>query len=166
VADAADNPSTIIGWHCHIYFAPESRAAAVRLNEDVQDHFRIWDYRWLDHTNGLHPTPMFRFQFAGEDLGRFVPWITLNRAGLSIMIHAITGDDLYDHAQNAMWLGEPLKLDLEALREMQARIRRGELPAALMPATQVSEVEAGGRVRYRPGDDPHLQPPAAVPPSA
>jgi DOPA 4,5-dioxygenase len=147
---------SIIGWHCHIYFTPQTRAAAVALNSDVQDHFRIWDYRWLDHTNGLHPTPMFRFQFEASDLARFIAWITLNRRGLSVMMHAITGDDYHDHAENAMWLGKPLELDLEALREMQARIRRGELPAALMPASQTGAGATGGQVRYEPGDDPHL----------
>jgi DOPA 4,5-dioxygenase len=95
---------------------------------------------------------MFRFQFRQSDLAAFVEWITLNRAGLSVMLHAITGDDIHDHEHNAMWLGKPLPLDIDALRRFQDRIRKGELPQTLMPATQARAAIAG-KVRYRPGDD-------------
>ena len=71
MAEELSLPREIIGWHCHIYFLPEQRDVAICLNEDVQDHFQIWDYRWLDRANPIHPTPMFRFQFAKEDLARF-----------------------------------------------------------------------------------------------
>jgi DOPA 4,5-dioxygenase len=156
--EAPIEPRAIIGWHCHVYFEPEQRDRAVRLNEEVQDQFQIWDYRWLNEANPLHPLPMFRFQFPREDLARFIEWITLYRNGLSVLVHAITGDDIFDHAYNAMWLGKPLALDLDGLRRMQEQIARGELPASLAPATQVSEGgPPGAKVRYRPGDDPHLQ---------
>ena len=152
----------IIGWHCHIYFLPEQRDVAICLNEDVQDHFQIWDYRWLDRANPIHPTPMFRFQFAKEDLARFIEWITLNRNGLSVLVHAITGDDIFDHSYNAMWLGTPLTLDMDGLREMQAQIARGELPETLAPASQVGDKNNSSRVRYRPGEDAHNAPPGRV----
>ena len=149
----------IIGWHCHVYFMPESRDCAVRLNEELQDQFRIWDYRWLEAPNPLHPRPMFRFQFPPADLARFIEWITLNRNDLSVLIHAITGDDIFDHSYNAMWLGEPLTLNLDGLREMLDQVARGELPQSLVPASQVpAEPSAVSRIRYRPGDDSHLNP--------
>jgi DOPA 4,5-dioxygenase len=158
VTEHSTKPNKIIGWHCHVYFLPEQRNVAVQLNEDVQDHFRIWDYRWLDEANPLHPTPMFRFQFPTEDLARFVEWITLNRNDLSVLLHAITGDDIFDHTYNAMWLGKPLTLNIDGLRELQAKMASGELPSTLAPASQVpSGPAAAGTVRYRPGDDPHLQ---------
>ena len=148
----------IIGWHCHIYFRPEQREIAVRLNEEVQDRFRIWDYRWLNEANPLHPLPMFRFQFPTEDLARFIEWITLNRDHVSVLIHAITGDDIFDHSYNAMWLGTPLTLNMDGLREMQAMMKTGELPATLAPASQVAAgPETAGTVRYRPDDDSHMR---------
>lgn len=153
----------IIGWHCHVYFTPELRERAVRLNEDLQDQFRIWDYRWLDAPNLLHPMPMFRFQFSRVDLTRFIEWITLNRNDLSVLIHAITGDDIFDHSYNAIWIGQPLILNLDGLREMLDQVARGELPESLVPASQVcAEPGAAPQVRYRPGDDPHLQRPGDV----
>jgi DOPA 4,5-dioxygenase len=155
-SSAPQEPHAIIGWHCHVYFTPEQREVAVQLNEDLQDQFRIWDYRWLNEANPMHPRPMFRFQFPREDLARFIEWITLYRNGLSVLVHAITGDDVFDHSYNTMWLGEPLVIDLDGLRLMQEQIARGELPGALAPATQVADMGAAGQVRYRPDDDPHL----------
>ncbi|MGE4253884.1 MAG: hypothetical protein AB7E84_01580, partial [Xanthobacteraceae bacterium] len=58
----------------------------------------------------------------------------------------------------AMWLGKPLTLNIDGLRELQAKMASGELPSTLAPASQVSSgATAAGAVRYRPGDDPHLQ---------
>ena len=103
---------------------------------------------------------MFRFQFPRADLARFIEWITLNRNELSVLIHAITGDDVFDHSYNAIWLGQPLTLNLDGLREMLDQVARGGLPESLVPASQVSEEPAAiPQVRYRPGDDPHMQRP-------
>jgi DOPA 4,5-dioxygenase len=157
MSDTSIDIRAIIGWHCHVYFTPETRATAVRLNDAVQNEFRIWDYRWLDQGNPMHPAPMFRFQFLREDLGRFIEWITLNRDGLSVLVHAITGDNYFDHDYNAIWIGKPLTLDLEGLRRMEAQMQRGELPKTLVPSTQVGAAASAGAVRFQPGDDPHLQ---------
>jgi len=153
----ASQRSNILGWHCHIYFPMDRRDVAVRLNEDIQDRFGIWDYRWMDRANFLHPTPMFRFQFKREDLPDFLEYMTLNRDGLSILIHAISGDDIVDHTEHAMWLGEPLSLGIEALREIQAKKRTGELPPSARPELQVAAgATEAGKIRYAPGDDQHV----------
>jgi len=41
----------------------------------------------------------------------------LNRAGLSILVHPRTGDDVADHETNPLWLGASLPLDIEFLRQ-------------------------------------------------
>jgi len=147
----------VLGWHCHIYFPMERRDVAVRLNSDIQDRFAIWDYRWLDRSNFLHPKPMFRFQFKREDLPDFLEYMTLNRDGLSILVHAITGDDVIDHSEHVMWLGEPLSLNVEALREIQQNKRQGELSADRQPIRQIAAgIEEAGRRRFEPGEDQHL----------
>ena len=43
-----------------------------------------------------------------------VPWLLLNRRGLTILVHPETGDDYEDHAQHALWLGAILPLRLDA----------------------------------------------------
>lgn len=153
MSERAERPDKVLGWHCHIYFAPERRDHAVFLNDGIQDRFPIWDYRWLDKSNVLHPQPMFRFQFRREDLADFLEYITLNRKDLSILVHAITGDDVIDHTENVMWMGEPLTLDIDKLKEYQDKVRRGEIPEDLLPATQAGKAPSTPGRRYRPGDD-------------
>ncbi len=46
-----------------------------------------------------------------------IPWLTLNRAGLVIFIHPITGNDLVDHRDRALWMGAARPLELSVLRE-------------------------------------------------
>jgi aromatic ring-cleaving dioxygenase len=97
MSEASPRAGKILGWHCHIYLTPERRDHAVWMNDAIQDRFPIWDYRWLDKSNVLHSLPMFRFQFRPEDMSGFLEFVTLNRRDLSILIHAITGDDIVDH---------------------------------------------------------------------
>ena len=52
-----------------------------------------------------------------------VPWLALNRAGLAILVHPLTGDDVADHSAHALWLGGPLPLDVEALRPVPSAHR-------------------------------------------
>jgi DOPA 4,5-dioxygenase len=44
----------------------------------------------------------------------------LNRRGLNILVHPLTGDDYDDHARFALWLGTALPLRLETLRRAPA----------------------------------------------
>jgi aromatic ring-cleaving dioxygenase len=39
----------------------------------------------------------------------------LNRGPLDVLVHPETGDDLADHRDHAMWLGDRLPLRLETL---------------------------------------------------
>jgi DOPA 4,5-dioxygenase len=60
---------------------------------------------------------MYQVVFATLDFGKIVPWLMLNRQGLDILVHPETGDDLQDHRDNALWLGEKLKLRLEMFEQ-------------------------------------------------
>ena len=40
----------------------------------------------------------------------------LNRRGLTILVHPDTGQDVLDHEDHPIWLGEKLDLDIEMLR--------------------------------------------------
>ena len=43
-------------------------------------------------------------------------WLALNRNGLTILIHPLTGNDLLDHTDYASWMGEPQKLNLNVFK--------------------------------------------------
>lgn len=44
-----------------------------------------------------------------------VGWLALNRGGLIVFTHALTGDDIKDHTDHAIWMGAMLELNLSAL---------------------------------------------------
>jgi DOPA 4,5-dioxygenase len=50
--------------------------------------------------------------FKPDLFGELVPWLALNRCGLVIFIHPNTGDDLSDHRDHPLWLGDKRGLDL------------------------------------------------------
>jgi aromatic ring-cleaving dioxygenase len=47
--------------------------------------------------------------------GRLIPWLALNRQGLTVFVHPETGNALEDHSANVIWLGDSQKLNLAAL---------------------------------------------------
>jgi aromatic ring-cleaving dioxygenase len=111
------DPATIRDYHAHVYYDADSRAAAERLREEIERGFVVEMGRWRDEAVGPHPQPMYQVKFGVEQFARIVPWLMLNRKGLTILIHPNTGDDWHDHAENALWLGEKFKLRLDVLRQ-------------------------------------------------
>jgi DOPA 4,5-dioxygenase len=120
-AAATERPS-IAEFHAHIYYDPaRTRAAAERLRERVAAEFpqaRLG--RWHDTLVGPHTQSMYQIAFPGEMLAAFVPWLMLNRDGLTILLHPETGNDYSDHTAHAAWFGAVLPLRLEAFAERDA----------------------------------------------
>jgi DOPA 4,5-dioxygenase len=65
---------------------------------------------------GPHPKSMYQVKFAPEEFGKLVPWLMLNHAGLDVLVHPETGNDVADHTDQALWLGQKLDLNIEFLR--------------------------------------------------
>jgi DOPA 4,5-dioxygenase len=59
---------------------------------------------------------MYQAVFAPEEFGRIVPWLMLNREGLTVLVHPSTGDSLGDHLDRSLWLGQVLRLKEGSLR--------------------------------------------------
>ncbi len=60
---------------------------------------------------------MYQIAFPSGMLGSFLPWLMLNRDGLTILLHPETGDDYLDHTAHAVWFGAVLPLHLEAFQD-------------------------------------------------
>ena len=71
--------------------------------------------RWHDALVGPHTRSMYQVAFAPAEFARLMPWLMLNRGPPDVLVHPETGDDLADHRDHALWLGERLPLRLEAL---------------------------------------------------
>ncbi len=102
----------IRGYHAHIYYDRKSRPTAERIRRTLPRRFDVELGRWREEPVGPHPQSMYQVKFAPAEFPRLVPWLMLNRDGLAILVHPETGDDFTDHALNALWLGEKLKLRL------------------------------------------------------
>ena len=104
------------GYHAHVYFDGQSIGQARSLCELARDTFDIEMGRVHEKYVGPHPRWSCQLAFPPEKFGELVPWLALNRDGLTIFIHAETGDVIADHTEHALWMGELLPLDLDALR--------------------------------------------------
>lgn len=111
-----ENTIEIAGFHAHIYFEPASRDAAARIREGLSTRFEVQLGRWHDKPIGPHPKAMYQVAFLPNQFGKVVPWLMLNHEGLDILIHPETGDDVGDHADRSLWIGEKLELDIEFLQ--------------------------------------------------
>ena len=107
----------IHGYHAHIYYDQDSREAAARLREAIEHTFQVVMGRWRDEPVGPHPQSMYQVKFEPGEFARLVPWLMLNRAGLTILVHPETDNAYLDHAENALWLGQKLSLRLGVLRQ-------------------------------------------------
>ena len=116
--ERAADPAIIRDYHVHVYYDPDAtRATAERLRGRVAVAFpQAVLGRWHDALVGPHSQPMFQIAFAREMFASFVPWLMLNREGLTLLLHPDTGDACADHTVHAAWLGAVLPLRLEALR--------------------------------------------------
>ena len=102
----------IPSYHAHVYYDDASRETAARLREAIAERFEVRLGRWRDEPVGPHPEPMYQVAFQSPLFPEIVPWLMLNRHGLTIFIHPETGDSLADHRDHAMWMGRVLTLDL------------------------------------------------------
>jgi aromatic ring-cleaving dioxygenase len=107
-------------YHAHIYFDPRERASADRLRERLSEVKGVREFASLvfvgelrDQPVGPHPKGQFEIHFREDAL----PQVRglLKAAGLTVLVHPLTDDDLADHTSLGQWLGEPLPLDLSVL---------------------------------------------------
>ncbi len=106
----------ITGFHAHIYFDTANREAAARVREGLGAKFEVQLGRWHEQPIGPHPKAMYQVAFLPNQFDKVVPWLMLNRQGLDILVHPETGNDVADHTDHSLWLGERLKLNIEFLK--------------------------------------------------
>ncbi|WP_370151649.1 DOPA 4,5-dioxygenase family protein [Ferrovibrio sp.] len=110
---AAPRPvAAIASYHAHVYFdGPAERETAAWLRDRMAERFAVMLGRWHDRPVGPHASPMYQVAFDVADFARLVPWLMLNRRGLSILVHPNTGHQYDDHLSNALWLGPALPIN-------------------------------------------------------
>ncbi len=107
----------ISGYHAPGYYDADTRTTAARLRRRIGARFDTVLGRWHDKPLGPHPVSFYQVAFDTELFAELVPWMALNREDLTILVHPETGDDLADHSEFAMWLGDSLTLRLDRFRQ-------------------------------------------------
>jgi aromatic ring-cleaving dioxygenase len=107
----------IQGYHAHVYFDASSVARARALCERAAAQFPLKMGRVHEKSVGPHPDWSCQLAFRAEVFAQVVPWLMMNREGLVVFVHPLTGNDLVDHRDRAIWMGAVRPLDLSVLSE-------------------------------------------------
>jgi len=120
MADAPKDPGAIKDYHAHIYYDPSSKGRAAELRTWVEQRFagQMRMGSWHDEPVGPHVQAMYQIAFPPALLPTLVPFLMLNRMGLTILLHPQSGRPRDDHTLNAVWMGEVLPVRTEVLREV------------------------------------------------
>jgi len=99
-------------YHAHIYFDEDTQALAERLRAAIAQTFSVKVGRV--HTSLVGPHPMWSCQivFDSTQFDSLIPWLDDHREGLTVLVHAVTGDDHLDHTAYVYWLGQSVPLNV------------------------------------------------------
>ncbi|KAA3632611.1 MAG: 4,5-dioxygenase [Proteobacteria bacterium] len=99
-------------FHAHVYFDEATLEQARRLTDEAGGRFAVDLGRLHEKPVGPHPSWSRQIAFDATVYRELIDWLDANRGGLTILVHADTGDDLADHTDHAWWLGAPATLDV------------------------------------------------------
>jgi DOPA 4,5-dioxygenase len=107
--------TAIAGYHAHVYYDAATREQARQLCGAAGKRFPLTVGRMHDNPVGPHPRGSCQLAFAADQLANVLPWLVLNRNGLTVFTHAETGNAIQDHTAHVIWLGPSETLDLSKL---------------------------------------------------
>ncbi len=105
----------ITGYHAHVYYDEQTKPIAARVRERIEERFEVRMGRWHDRPIGPHPRWSYQVAFEPALFAEIVPWLMLNRQGLTVFLHPETGEQVPDHRDHPIWFGESLEVDLSVL---------------------------------------------------
>lgn len=112
--------SAIQSYHAHVYYEPATKDAAAELRKWVEERFIVRMGSWHDVPVGPHPQAMYQIAFELDLFPSLVPFLMLNRMGLTVLVHPESGRPRDDHLQHAIWMGAVLTLKGDILPEVSA----------------------------------------------
>jgi len=104
----------IQSFHAHIYYDAATYAQAKLLCDEAGEKFDVLVGHKHQQRVGPHPKWSCQLSFKPEVFGELIPWLALNREGLTVFVHPNTGNDYKDHTDHTIWMGrvEVLNLDI------------------------------------------------------
>lgn len=104
-------------YHAHVYYEKRTLQFATSLCVTAGERFSLKVGRVHQQNVGPHTRWSCQIVFGSKDFDEFVTWLESNRGELSILIHALSGNNLEDHTKYAYWLGDSVELDLSIFGE-------------------------------------------------
>ncbi len=103
-------------YHAHIYWKnPQEKTEALSTRIYLEKNGCLLGRVW-DQPKGPHPLPMFQVKYNSNNKNKVENY--LKNKNLTILLHEDIGeDDVRDHTEGARWIGKPLPLDLEILKD-------------------------------------------------
>jgi aromatic ring-cleaving dioxygenase len=107
---------TIQTYHAHVYFNADTIEQARALCEHASERFGVKMGRVHERPVGPHPDWSCQLAFDHAQLADVTLWLALNRKGLVVFMHPLTGNDLADHTEHAIWMGAVRELDVSMFK--------------------------------------------------
>jgi DOPA 4,5-dioxygenase len=105
-----------LNYDIHIYWRNDDERNEALALQKVLIENNVQTFPFVEKPIGPHPYPMFESHVTNQTLPVTESLLTVNRKTCSILIHEKTCDHVYDHTKGARFLGEPLELNIEFLR--------------------------------------------------
>ena len=105
-----------MNYDIHIYWRNSNEREEALELQKVLIESDVQTFPFVEKPIGPHPYPMFESHVTTQTLPEIESLLVVNRISCSILIHEKTGDHVYDHTKGARFLGEPLELNIEFLR--------------------------------------------------
>jgi aromatic ring-cleaving dioxygenase len=106
----------ITSYHAHLYFDESSIHIAKEVAAEAQKKFGVFVGHFHERKVGPHPRWSVQMGLAPQQFAEVIPWLMIHRRGLTVFTHPETGDDIKDHTDHAIWMGELLPLNLEIFK--------------------------------------------------
>lgn len=104
--------SEVQGYHAHVYFDAQTIERARALCGEVSQRFGLKMGRVHERPVGPHPDWSCQLSVNHAQFADVMLWLALNRDGLVVFTHPLTGNDLADHTEHAIWMGAVRPLDV------------------------------------------------------
>lgn len=111
----------ITKYHFHIYFDNEHLETLRSMLNKLSKSEDLKIGRVFTEPIGPHPMGSCQITVPSHQFETTLQWFLTYREGLTIFIHPLSGNDLLDHTDHVIWLGEPRKLNTGIFKESAKR---------------------------------------------
>jgi aromatic ring-cleaving dioxygenase len=93
-------------YHVRIYYELEEIDLAKSLVNELNHEIPLEVGTFHEEEVGPHPKCSVQLTVQSKDIAKGLHWLRLNRGEFSVMIHPLLRDELKDHTDFALWMGD------------------------------------------------------------